>query len=133
MTESELIKRITDMRDENRRYEKEIADLEKIVERLDAEKTELKDIKADLEDKNKYLKETVKRMNTENMMLEADKADLEGENRHLTERVKLLEHKRDELIDELKRVGGDKERDIVVGQLMAYRQMFKMILDRGKE
>ena len=28
MTESELIKRITDMRDENRRYEKEIADLE---------------------------------------------------------------------------------------------------------
>ena len=105
MTESELIKRITDMRDENRRYEKEIADLEKIVERLDAERTELKDIKADLED----------------------------DNRHLAERVKLLEHKRDELIDELKRVGGDKERDIVVGQLMAYRQMFKMILDRGKE
>ena len=105
MTESELIKRITDMRDENRRYEKEIADLEKIVERLDAEKTELKDIKAELED----------------------------DNRHLAERVKLLEHKRDELIDELKRVGGDKERDIVVGQLMAYRQMFKMILDRGKE
>ena len=105
MTESELIKRITDMRDENRRYEKEIADLEKIVERLDAEKTELKDIKADLED----------------------------DNRHLAERVKLLEHKRDELIDELKRVGGDKERDIVVGQLMAYRQIFKMILDRGKE
>ena len=105
MTESELIKRITDMRDENRRYEKEIAALEKIVERLDAERTELKDIKADLED----------------------------ENRHLAERVKLLEHKRDELIDELKRVGGDKERDIVVGQLMAYRQMFRMILDRGKE
>lgn len=45
----------------------------------------------------------------------------------------MLEHKRDELIDELKRVGGDKERDIVVGQLMAYRQMFRMILDRGKE
>ena len=105
MTESELIKRITDMRDENRRYEKEIADLEKIVERLDAERTELKDVKADFED----------------------------ENRHLAERVKLLEHKRDELIDELKRVGGDKERDILVGQLMAYRQMFKMILDRGKE
>ena len=105
MTESELIKRITDMRDENRRYEKEIADLEKIVERLDAERTELRDIKADLED----------------------------ENRHLAERVKLLEYKRDELIDELKRVGGDKERDIVVGQLMAYRQMFRMILDRGKE
>ena len=105
MTESELIKRITDMRDENRRYEKEIADLEKIVERLDAERTELKDTKADLED----------------------------DNRHLAERVKMLEHKRDELIDELKRVGGDKERDIVVGQLMAYRQMFRMILDRGKE
>ena len=105
MTESELIKRITDMRDENRRYEKEIADLEKIVERLDAERTELRDVKAELED----------------------------DNRHLAERVKLLEHKRDELIDELKRVGGDKERDIVVGQLMAYRQMFKMILDRGKE
>lgn len=105
MTESELIKRITDMRDENRRYEKEIADLEKIVERLDAEKTELKDIKADLED----------------------------DNRHLAERVKMLEHKRDELLDELKRVGGDKERDIVVGQLMAYRQIFRMILDRGKE
>ena len=105
MTESELIKRITDMRDENRRYEKEIADLENIVERLDAENKELKVVKADLEDAN----------------------------RHLTERVKLLEHKRDELIDELKRVGGDKERDIVVGQLMAYRQIFKMILDRGKE
>ena len=55
MTESELIKRITDMRDENRRYEKEIADLEKIVERLDAEKTELRDIKADLEDDNRHL------------------------------------------------------------------------------
>ena len=105
MTESELIKRITDMRDENRRYVKEIEDLEKIVERLDAERTEIKDIKADLED----------------------------DNRHLAERVKLLEHKRDELIDELKRVGGDKESDIVVGQLMAYRQMFRMILDRGKE
>ena len=105
MTESELIKRITDMRDENRRYEKEIADLEKIAERLDAEKTELKDIKADLED----------------------------DNRHLAERVEMLEHKRGELLDELRRVGGDKERDIVVGQLMAYRQIFKMILDRGKE
>lgn len=105
MTESELIKRITDMRDENRRYEKETADLEKIVERLDAENKELKVVKADLED----------------------------DNRHLAERVKLLEHKRDELLDELRRVGGDKERDIVVGQLMAYRQMFRMILDRGKE
>ena len=105
MTESELIKRITDMRDENRRYEKEIADLENIVERLDAENKELKVVKADLKD----------------------------ENRHLAERVKLLEHKRGELLDELKRVGGDKERDIVVGQLMAYRQIFRMILDRGKE
>ena len=105
MTESELKKRITDMRDENRRYEKEISGLEEIVERLDAEKTELKDIKADLED----------------------------ENRHLAERVKLLEHKRDELIDELKRVGGDKERDFMAGQLIAYRQVLRMILDRGKE
>ena len=105
MTELELIERVRDMRDKNIRYESEIAHLEEIVERLDAEKTELRDIKADLED----------------------------DNRHLAERVKLLEHKRDELIDELKRVGGDKERDIVVGQLMAYRQMFRMILDRGKE
>ena len=48
------------MRDENRRYEKEIADLEKIVERLDAEKTELKDIKSDLEDDNRHLAERVK-------------------------------------------------------------------------
>lgn len=105
MTESELIKRITDMRDENRRYEKEIEDLEKIVERLDAEKTELKDIKAELED----------------------------DNRHLAERVKMLEHKRDELIDELRRVGGDKERDFMAGQLIAYRQVLRMISDRGKE
>ena len=82
MTESELIKRITDMRDENRRYEKEIAKKKKIVERLDAERTELKDIKADLED----------------------------ENRHLAERVKLLEHKRDELIDELKSRRGQRAR-----------------------
>lgn len=104
MTESELIKRITDMRDENTRYESE-ANLEEIIERLDAERAELKETKADLED----------------------------DNRHLAERVKLLEHKRNELLDELKRVGGDKERDIVVGQLMAYRQMFRMILDRGKE
>ena len=79
------------------------------------------------------LRATIKRLNAENKKLKDDSVDLEGENRHLAERVKLLEHKRDELIDELKRVGGDKERDIVVGQLMAYRQMFKMILDRGKE
>ena len=105
MTQLELIERVRDMRDENIRYESEIAHLEEIVERLDAENRKLKD----------------------------DNVDLEGENRHLAERVKMLEHKRDELIDELKRVGGDKERDIVVGQLMAYRQIFKMILDRGKE
>ena len=79
------------------------------------------------------LRATIERLNAENRKLKDDSVDLEGENRHLAERVKLLEHKRDELIDELKRVGGDKESDIVVGQLMAYRQMFKMILDRGKE
>lgn len=78
-------------------------------------------------------KETVERLNAENRKLKDDNVDLEGENRHLAERVKMLEHKRDELLDELKRVGGDKERDIVVGQLMAYRQIFRMILDRGKE
>lgn len=105
MTETELIKRITDMRNENRRYEKEIADFEKIVERLDAEKTELKDIKAELEDSN----------------------------RHLSERVKMLEHKRDELLDELNRVGGDKERDFMAGQLIAYRQVLRMILESGRE
>ena len=79
------------------------------------------------------LRATIERLNSENRKLKDTKADLEDDNRHLTERVKMLEHKRDELIDELKRVGGDKERDIVVGQLMAYRQMFRMILDRGKE
>ena len=79
------------------------------------------------------LRATIERLNAENRKLKDDNVDLEGENRHLAERVKLLEHKRDELIDELKRVGGDKERDIVVGQLMAYRQIFRMILDRGKE
>ena len=105
MTESELIKRITDMRDENRRYESEIVHLKEFAERLAAENNELKNVKADIED----------------------------DNRHLAERVKLLEHKKNELLDELKKVGGDKERDIVVGQLMAYRQMLRMILDRGKE
>ena len=79
------------------------------------------------------LRATIERLNAENRKLKDDNVDLEGENRHLAERVELLEHKRDELVDELKRVGGDKERDIVVGQLMAYRQIFKMILDRGKE
>ena len=96
---------VRELLNEKGRYEKEIADF----------------------------KETVERLNAENRKLKDDNVDLEGENRHLAERVKMLEHKRDELIDELKRVGGDKERDIVVGQLMAYRQMFRMILDRGKE
>lgn len=94
---------------------------------------ELLDEKGHYEKKIADLKETIERLNAENRKLKDDNVDLEGENRHLAERVKLLEHKRDELIDELKRVGGDKERDIVVGQLMAYRQIFRMILDRGKE
>jgi hypothetical protein len=97
---------------ESERYEKEIADLE---------------------DRNKYLVACNEWLNTENNELKNTKAELEDDNRHLAERVELLEHKRNELLDELKRVGGDKERDIVVGQLMAYRQMFRMILDCGKE
>ena len=105
MQEEEKKYTVRELLNEKGRYEKEIADF----------------------------KETVKRLNAENRKLKDDNVDLEGENRHLAERVKMLEHKRDELIDELKRVGGDKERDIVVGQLMAYRQIFKMILDRGKE
>ena len=105
MQEEEKKYTVRELLNEKGRYEKEIADF----------------------------KETVERLNAENRKLKDDNVDLEGENRHLAERVKLLEHKRDELIDELKRVGGDKERDIVVGQLMAYRQMVKMILDRGKE
>ena len=105
MQEEEKKYTVRELLNEKGRYEKEIADFKATIERLNAENRKLKD----------------------------DSVDLEGENRHLAERVKLLEHKRDELIDELKRVGGDKERDIVVGQLMAYRQMFKMILDRGKE
>lgn len=112
MKELELIERVRDMRDEiinlrgeSRQYENKIADLEEIVERLDAENNELKDIKAELEDSN----------------------------RHLSERVKMLKHKRDELLDELNRVGGDKERDFMAGQLIAYRQVLRMILDRGKE
>lgn len=133
MTESELIKRITDMHDKNRQYESEIVNLEKIVERLDAENKELKDIKAGLEDKNRYLAECIERLNAEKAELKDIKADLEEDNRYLAERVEMLEHKKGELLDELNRVGGDKERDIVVGQLMAYRQMFRMILDRGKE
>ena len=105
MTEEEQKYTVRELLNEKGRYAKEIADF----------------------------KETVERLNAENRKLKDDNVDLEGENRHLAERVKMLEHKRDELIDELKRVGGDKERDIVVGQLMAYRQMFRMILDRGKE
>ena len=105
MQEEEKKYTVRELLNERGRYEKEIADF----------------------------KETVERLNAENRKLKDDNVDLEGENRHLAERVKLLEHKRDELLDELKRVGGGKERDIVVGQLMAYRQIFKMILDRGKE
>lgn len=133
MTELELIERVRDMRGKNRRYEKEIADLEKIVERLDAENNEIKDIKTTLEDKNRYLAECIERLNAEKAELKDSKADLEDDNRHLTERAKLLEHKRNELLDELKRVGGDKERDFMAGQLIAYRQVLRMILDRGKE
>lgn len=105
MQEEEKKYTVRELLNERGRYEKEIADF----------------------------KETVERLNAENRKLKDDNVDLEGESRHLAERVELLEHKRDELVEELKRVGGDKERDIVVGQLMAYRQMFKMILDRGKE
>ena len=74
------------------------------------------------------LRATIERLNAENRKLKDDNVDLEGENRHLAERVKLLEHKRNELLDELKRVGGNKERDIAAGQLMAYREMFEKIL-----
>lgn len=105
MTELELIERVRDMRDKIIRYESEIANLEEIVERRDAENNELKETKAGLEE----------------------------DNRHLAERVKLLEHKRDELLDELKRVGNTGERDFMAGQLIAYRQVIRMILDRGKE
>lgn len=105
MTKSELIKRLTDMCDKSMRCESELVNLEIIIGRLDAENNELKDIKADLEEDNRYL----------------------------AERVEMLEHKRDELIDELNRVGGDKECDFMAGQLIAYRQVLRMILDRGKE
>ena len=132
MTESELIKRITDMRDENRRYKKEMADLKKIVERLDAENNELKDIKTVIEDKNRYLAECIERLNAEKAELKDIKADLEEDNRYLAERVEMLEHERDELLDELRRVGGDKERDFMAGQLIAYRQVLRMILERGR-
>ena len=113
--------------------------LRQYAEKLMQEEEKKYTVRELLNEKGRYekniadFKETVERLNAENRKLKDDNVDLEGENRHLAERVKLLEHKRDELIDELKRVGGDKERDIVVGQLMAYRQIFKMILDRGKE
>ena len=51
MTESELIKRITDMRDENRQHEKEIADI--------------KDYNRRLENENKHLTERVKMLEYE--------------------------------------------------------------------
>ena len=113
--------------------------LRQYAEKLMQEEEKKYTVRELLNEKGRYekniadFKETVERLNAENRKLKDDNVDLEGENRHLAERVKLLEHKRDGLIDELKRVGGDKERDIVVGQLMAYRQIFKMILDRGKE
>lgn len=105
MTELELIERVRNMRDKNIRYESEIAHLKEFAERLAAENNELNGIKADLEEDNRYL----------------------------AERVEMLEHKRNELLDELKRVGGDKERDFMAGQLIAYRHVLRMILDRGKE
>lgn len=105
MTELELIERVRDMRDKIIRYESEISNLEEIVERRDAENNELKETKAGLEE----------------------------DNRHLAERVKLLEHKRDELLDELKRVGNTGERDFMAGQLIAYRQVIRMVLDLAKE
>ena len=126
MTELELIERARDMRDKNIRYECEIASLEEIIERLGAERTELENIKADLE-------KIVKKLDAENNELKNAKADLEDDNRYLAKRVELLEHKRDELIDELKRVGNTGERDFMAGQLIAYRQVLRMILDRGKE
>ena len=97
---------------ESERYEKEIAALE---------------------DRNRYLVACNEWLNTENNELKNTEADLEDENRHLAERVELLEHKRDELIDELKRVGNTGERDFMAGQLIAYRQVLRMILNRGKE
>ena len=74
------------------------------------------------------LRATIEKLNAENRKLKDDNVDLEGENRHLAERVKMLEHKRSELLDELRRVSGNKERDTMAGQLMAYREMFEKIL-----
>lgn len=133
MTELERIKRITDMRDKNRRYEKEIADLGKIVERLDAENKEIKNIKTTLEDKNKYLAEHIEKLDAENNELKDAKADLKEDNRYLAERVGMLEHKRDELLDELKRVGDDRERDFTAGKIAAYREAIRTVLDLVKE
>ena len=91
MTESELIKRITDMRDENRRYKKEIS------------------------------------------ILENEKRQLENEIRHLSERVKMLEYEKNKLLDDLKRVGGDKERDFRAGKITAYSEAIRVVLDLIKE
>lgn len=88
---------------------------------------ELLNEKGRYEKEIEHLKETVERLNAENRKLKDDNVDLEGENRHLAERVKLLEYKKNELLDELKRVGSNKERDIAAGQLMAYREMFEKI------
>ena len=105
MQEEEKKYTVRELINEKGRYEKEIADF----------------------------KETVERLNAENRKLKDDNVDLEGENRHLAERVKLLEHKRDELIDELKRVGGDKERDFRAGKITAYSEAISVVLDLIKE
>ena len=89
---------------------------------------ELLNEKGRYEKEIEHLKETVERLNAENRKLKNDNVDLEGENRHLAERVKMLEHKRSELLDELRRVSGNEERDTMAGQLMAYREMFEKIL-----
>ena len=80
-----------------------------------------------------HLNETVERLNAENRKLKNDNVDLEGENRHLAERVKLLEHKRDELLGDLKRVSGDKERDFRAGKITAYSEAIRVVLDLIKE
>ena len=79
------------------------------------------------------LRATIERLNAENRKLKDDNVDLEGENRHLAERVKLLEHKRDELLGDLKRVSGDKERDFRAGKITAYSEAIRVVLDLIKE
>lgn len=105
MTGSELAKRITDIRGESKRYEEKIAVLEEIVERLNAKNNELNNTKADLED----------------------------DNRHLAERVKMLKNKRSELLDEIKRVNNNRERDFTAGKIAAYCEAIRMVLDLAKE